>query len=303
MNVQNYFCPVCGQDFNESDDVVFCPECGTPHHRKCWQEIGRCVNTHMHGTGEPVDHTFKRENIPVEPIFEEKANQSQNPSAENNAPFTVFNEPYDNSGASTVYIDGNPSYLYEIAVEKNQQYYLPRFMLMDKTKKGSSWNFVAFIFPLAWVIYRKMYKIAALIFAVYIAVFSVSAYYVYTNEAVINSFIECYEEDPEFYQDISLAVSGEDATLTVKQQAFIEAVNSITVPPFAQWIVFGLTYGVKFFMSVQGNKLYFKKLTKSINKGSDSGLTGDTLKNYVFKKNGVLPLFVAILVGIIEWGI
>ena len=37
-------CFVCGQVFTDNDDVVVCPDCGTPYHRACWQKNGACVN-------------------------------------------------------------------------------------------------------------------------------------------------------------------------------------------------------------------------------------------------------------------
>ena len=43
-------CPVCGQPFKETDDIVSCPECGAPHHRDCWKQEGRCHYTALHGT-------------------------------------------------------------------------------------------------------------------------------------------------------------------------------------------------------------------------------------------------------------
>ncbi len=44
-------CPVCNKAFTDTDDVVVCPECGTPYHRACWQQAGGCVNADKHGTG------------------------------------------------------------------------------------------------------------------------------------------------------------------------------------------------------------------------------------------------------------
>ena len=41
-------CPVCNRPFGEDDDIVVCPECGTPHHRECWQLVGHCVNKGLH---------------------------------------------------------------------------------------------------------------------------------------------------------------------------------------------------------------------------------------------------------------
>lgn len=32
-------CPVCEQAFTDEDDIVVCPDCGTPYHRACWQKV------------------------------------------------------------------------------------------------------------------------------------------------------------------------------------------------------------------------------------------------------------------------
>jgi hypothetical protein len=41
-------CAACCEVFSDTDDVVVCPECGTPHHRTCYSENGECVNTFQH---------------------------------------------------------------------------------------------------------------------------------------------------------------------------------------------------------------------------------------------------------------
>ena len=51
MNYNNQTCPVCGKVFGESDDVVVCPECATPHHRECWTANGKCANNDLHESG------------------------------------------------------------------------------------------------------------------------------------------------------------------------------------------------------------------------------------------------------------
>ncbi|HJD23219.1 MAG TPA: DUF2628 domain-containing protein [Firmicutes bacterium] len=47
---EGYICPVCGKKFQESDDIVACPECGAPHHRECWKQEGHCHFAADHGT-------------------------------------------------------------------------------------------------------------------------------------------------------------------------------------------------------------------------------------------------------------
>ncbi len=44
-------CPVCHAVFTEDDDIVVCPDCGTPHHRKCYLKNKDCANTALHTSG------------------------------------------------------------------------------------------------------------------------------------------------------------------------------------------------------------------------------------------------------------
>ena len=44
-------CPVCQKEFVPEDDVVVCPECGSPHHRACYRETGHCIHQEKHGSG------------------------------------------------------------------------------------------------------------------------------------------------------------------------------------------------------------------------------------------------------------
>ena len=44
-------CMICGRMFGEDDDIVTCPECGTPYHRACYKEAGACINTALHESG------------------------------------------------------------------------------------------------------------------------------------------------------------------------------------------------------------------------------------------------------------
>lgn len=48
MEYINEICQGCGRKFADGDDVVVCPECGTPQHRECYQKENKCVNEHLH---------------------------------------------------------------------------------------------------------------------------------------------------------------------------------------------------------------------------------------------------------------
>ena len=44
-------CFACGRMFTDVDDVVVCPDCGTPYHRDCYNEQDGCSNTVLHENG------------------------------------------------------------------------------------------------------------------------------------------------------------------------------------------------------------------------------------------------------------
>lgn len=48
---ENKLCPVCSTSFKENDDIVVCPECGTPHHRECYKKLGECALKVYHEKG------------------------------------------------------------------------------------------------------------------------------------------------------------------------------------------------------------------------------------------------------------
>ena len=49
MDYQNQLCGGCGLPLREGEDIVVCPECGTPQHRACFEKENRCVNADRHG--------------------------------------------------------------------------------------------------------------------------------------------------------------------------------------------------------------------------------------------------------------
>ena len=48
MRYKSCKCVHCDSIFTETSDVVVCPLCGSPHHRECWKETGKCTNEDKH---------------------------------------------------------------------------------------------------------------------------------------------------------------------------------------------------------------------------------------------------------------
>ena len=43
-------CVGCKAYLFEDDDVVYCPICGAPHHRECYNKLNHCALEELHGT-------------------------------------------------------------------------------------------------------------------------------------------------------------------------------------------------------------------------------------------------------------
>lgn len=42
---------ICSEKFTSEDDIVVCPDCGTPYHRACYEKEGKCANVILHKNG------------------------------------------------------------------------------------------------------------------------------------------------------------------------------------------------------------------------------------------------------------
>ena len=160
-------CPVCHEVFDDNSDVVVCPDCGTPHHRDCYNKIGECAFESKHQD----NFTFVNPNKPEEPAAPKvEVKEAQKLTKENMPVNGVIGEMgYDQEGNSLpVYreIKGNEkigNYTvddYASVVQKNTYKFIPRFLKMDKTGKKVSWNWAAFFLGPLYFAYRKMWKYA-----------------------------------------------------------------------------------------------------------------------------------------------
>ncbi len=164
-------CIKCGKPFTADDDIVVCPECGTPYHRACYKEAGTCINTDLHRQhiswqdqrAEQVKKEFSEQK--KEEIAQQEAARER---GEEDAPMLydgvrirpddpcIGLDPEEN-------FDGAPLRDVSEFVNSNRLYYLPLFHWMKRTGKKVSFNFVCLFFPELYFANRKMWGVTLLV--------------------------------------------------------------------------------------------------------------------------------------------
>ena len=280
MKYEGVQCPVCLKAFDSESDVVVCPECGTPHHRECYDKTGDCINAVKHGS------TFVWVN-PIVPVLEEKKVEAPQ-KIENPTILTKENMPKngvigemspDQIGPTYREIRGDEKIgdytvdEYASVIQKNIPKFMPRFMMFTKTNRKVSWNWAAFFFGPFWLAYRKMYKLAAL--ALLLTFFIPLVFF--------NSVTEYYEESFSKYGEV---LTSEAYQSTDEMNAAIDKLQAnMPEQPFALTASSYVEMVVDIVCAVFGNYLYMQKCTKLLDK-SKSIEDAEKRKAFLAKKGG-----------------
>lgn len=180
LNTEGVSCVRCHAYLFPEDDIVYCPVCGAPHHRECYNQLGHCALEEFHGTDRQYDKVKAHEE---EQAAAEMPNTGEN--AEGLITCQMCHEKYDfalnacpkcgapniaKAGGSFVNFDflGGVPADYDIGdgitadeakrfVAANTPRYIPKFAVLN-AKNKLSWNWLAFLFPCGWMLSRKMYK-------------------------------------------------------------------------------------------------------------------------------------------------
>ena len=184
-------CPVCHKRFVAGDDIVVCPECGTPHHRACWQQNGDCFNKMRHKDGYvfEVPRVNPRDNQPQ--VACPYCGQS-NPagatfcihcgkvlrdaaSEERQAPTGTYStgDPFgarQNIQSFNLYggvdpdseIDGVKVRDIATYIGKSSGYYLFQYKNMQRRGKKTSFSLPGFFIAPIFLLYRKMWGMGLL---------------------------------------------------------------------------------------------------------------------------------------------
>ncbi len=165
-------CIVCNKAFTEHDDIVVCPECGTPYHRDCYKAEGRCINNALHENGGSWQIEKHREQEAEKKAAHQEEMQQQAAQRARDGMNDVSNSPmYDGIRMNNdpclgldpnEQMDGVTVKEMTSFIATNRFYYLPVFRMMKVTGKKLSFNLTCLFFPQFYFANRKMWAMTLL---------------------------------------------------------------------------------------------------------------------------------------------
>ena len=293
---ENTNCPVCGKQFKNDDDVVTCPICGTPHHRECYEKLGKCANEELHKDGFDFYDSHKKEeqksnnqeknnkatfyNPNNSNINKDLASQSQtnnnddsNKSANQFTPTpTTIYTTYDNDKEL---IDGKSVSDVALSVGVNAQSFIPKFKQLSRKEKKFKWNWCAFIFGPFYMMFRKMYKAGTAFFTANIV-------------TTLLAGAACFKFAPECAGLYVKALSGELAAnatsmadQTVALQNALQSATDVNTFMMIVNIAMIILFTLKIVIGFVTNTLYKNQIINNINK-IESDLNDSTKTQNIF---------------------
>ncbi len=323
INYVGLKCGICGSDFDEHDDVVVCPDCGTPMHRLCYKENSVCPNSDKHADGYIFDGFDKiKESAQgksdshkvdgysagqaVCPICGEKnksdasfcnycgtrLRRQANPvqGQQYQAPFAVQAfDPLAGMSADTEFEENVNASDMACYVAVNTPYYLTVFNRLKQ--KMNRFNFSAAVFSGVWFLYRKQYKIGSILLSINILLYSLRYFFSVTfsmpvMEKLLSAIGVSSSELVSLTMEQYVAMSGAIEQLSLQEQFFMVLPTIVLILQIVLMVLVGLN----------ANKMYYKHCVKKIQFIKSEAVANslskeDTVK--VLSLSGGVNIFVA----------
>ncbi|MDE6659854.1 MAG: DUF2628 domain-containing protein [Eubacterium sp.] len=312
---ENNKCPVCNKQFEKGDDVVVCPDCGTPHHRECYQSIGKCANKDKHESGFVYDREkykkehaeeLKQEDLPglakeIKTVVEalENADLQNEETADSEVKQKETNEAT---------IEGVPVSDVATVVGVHSDRFVKRF----SKKRKLGWNWGAFFFGPYYFMYRKMYGESLIFLAVSYFVSAV------INHVYESAILVLFNVIKNLYVDINAVVANYGYKLIFHWNEVAAILKNAWTAPDNKpaWTVLLVTLAasllLKIIATVIADSQYRKKVVKiikivdeKVDLGESFSLVGpignqnmsqsDLRKMFLAKQGGVNIFFPLIL--------
>ena len=308
-------CPVCEHYFHADDDVVVCPECGTPHHRECYESIGHCANESLHEEGydfaNDKEHNDNADVVICKSCGKENekyqffckycsaplTNEKQDPNTANaqqqqqqqqqpfgnmpgGMPFSMPNfDPLGGVPADADFGDGVTAGETAKYVKQNTPYFVRVFNNIRSFNR-SKFNFSAALFSGGYLLYRKMYKLGALIFAIQVLLYGASMYVYISNSSLYSRFITEYQSSIGKGADFLSGLSSAD-------------MFKLYLPA----ILYAVMIGIMIVVGACFNRWYLKHCKKQINMIKQTAKEDENPETLLQTKGGVnIPLAISLLI-------
>ena len=314
-------CPVCQKYFHADDDIVVCPDCGTPHHRECYESLGHCFNKELHEQGydyqEDHNKADEKEGMKIcpscghandsshffcgqcgAPLSSGQASDRQTPPPGAGMPFgqqqntqgaggafnIPFMDPLGGVDSNTDLGDGVTAGEAAKYVKQNTPYFIRVFNNI-KTRNKSKFNFAAALFTGGYMMYRKMYKLGALFVFIQLSLSFITSY---LSIAYQSLYTEVVSEYSNIISSGDIPAFYEYITgLSLDKLLAIYLPSIIQMISIALMIVFGICF----------NRMYFKHCKKQITKIKASAEDGENPETILQTKGGVnTPLAISLMV-------
>ncbi len=292
-------CIACQKPLQDSDDIVVCPDCGTPYHRICYQAAGRCINEPLHAVGGswqnmqneqrkkqggiecshcgyvnlPGTLTCASCNLPLNLPEEEPEQEEINIQLPDGQYYFQASDPC--CGMSPEY-DMEGERLGDVAkfVKTNTLYYIPLFRKFKETGRKLSFNLPCILFPHLYFANRKMWPMAILTCLIWI-ICSVPQFFLNMITAV---------HDQQYLDLISsLGMEAEleqMVQMTELLSGYQQLLEDLQTPLFCIDIIFRLL------LCLFGNYLYFRFVLKSVRKIRTISPTANVRKALLASEGG-----------------
>lgn len=281
----NEKCPVCGEQFNEESEIVVCPLCGTPHHKSCYSKNGECANSEKHSDGfvwEPqaVNEVAQEHQANENPNAYANPNPYQNPNVNAEVPpYSAPVPPYFAQQAQNPLNafppeieNGIPTQDAAVVIKKNALTYLRKFFQIKSGKR--TFNFCAFLFSGYWFIYRKMYKLGAIILAITLAL------------SIIPTFIPQYnkltDEITTIEEEYTNSTADDPmASLNEMYGKMGEAIKKYPVGVAAVAVIYATDIAISIYCGLIADKKYKQHIEEKVREINSSA---DSVNNEEFRR-------------------
>ena len=185
LKIEGKKCPVCQGYLFEEDEIVWCPDCGAPHHKDCYKAAGHCGFLNLHGTEElknMLNESSQEQEQREEQQTENKAPKVNVRCASCGATFPLEYDRCPNCSAINMAKNGH-YFMFDmlggvkpdedlgdgvtatqaknfVSVSTNR--FIPKFAALKNGAKRRFFSWWSFFFPTANFALRKMYPTAFL---------------------------------------------------------------------------------------------------------------------------------------------